>query len=253
MRGAFCGLCLLAFAPMAQAQPMVSDTRIKTLVYNANDVYAIVTNYGYQSNIEFSKNEKIRTISVGDLTSWQVIPAESNLFVRALMDDAHTNMTVITNKRTYQFDLFAKPIDHIRDEELAYVIRFYYPEEYTGMQGGLSRSAAPTLPSASSSDASFPTAITTPQGYNFNYTIAGPDHLAPMKIYDDGQSTYFQFHTAGLQPQVFRVDPITGQEIPLQAQMQGNLITVFGAGTNFSIRQGNDVVCVFNESRRGGY
>jgi type IV secretion system protein VirB9 len=36
-------------------------------------------------------------------------------------------MTVITNKRTYQFDVISKPIDENIDKDLVYVVRFFYP------------------------------------------------------------------------------------------------------------------------------
>ncbi len=112
------------------AQPVVTDTRVKTFVYNPNDVFRIYTHYGYQSNIEFGEKERIRTISVGDRVSWQIIPSRNRLFIRALEHGAHTNMTVITNKRSYQFDLHASDKRSLSpSEELVYVARFYYPEE----------------------------------------------------------------------------------------------------------------------------
>ena len=60
-------VCLGLSAPlMAQdGKPVVSDSRIKTFVYNENDVYKLKTHYGYQSNIEFSRAESIETVSVG--------------------------------------------------------------------------------------------------------------------------------------------------------------------------------------------
>ena len=29
--------------------------------------------------------------------------------------------------------------------------------------------------------------------YNFNYTFSGPDEIAPVKVFDDGEFTYFEF------------------------------------------------------------
>ena len=51
-------LAVLALAATAlhtahAAQPITTDSRIKTLVFNANEVFNITTHYGYQSNIEF--------------------------------------------------------------------------------------------------------------------------------------------------------------------------------------------------------
>ena len=40
-----------------------------------------------------------------------------------------TNMTIITNKRTYQFDIVAKELEDGYDKDLVYVVRFQYPRK----------------------------------------------------------------------------------------------------------------------------
>lgn len=114
----------------AFAQPITSDSRIKTFVYNANEVFTITTHYGYQSNIEFGPKESIETISVGDRVGWQIVPTGRRLFIRAMEENARTNMTVVTNQRAYQFDLRSSSADAVfGSEELTYVVRFFYPGE----------------------------------------------------------------------------------------------------------------------------
>jgi hypothetical protein len=99
------------------AQPITTDSRIKTLVFNPNEVFTITTHYGYQSNIEFGPKEVIDTISVGDRIGWQITPAGRRLFIRAQEENAHTNMTVITNLRAYQFDLRSSAADAVFGSE----------------------------------------------------------------------------------------------------------------------------------------
>lgn len=226
-------------------QPVVSDSRIKTLVYNPNEVFRIVTNYGFQSNIEFGHNEHIETISIGDQEGWQVIPSDTHLFIRALTEVAHTNMTVITNKRTYQFDLFARSMSDIPDEELAYVIRFYYPED------NFDNRTNPSSPVGGEA-ASFPSQPSAGQQYNYNYTLSGPQSIAPIRVYDDGRRTYFQFASAGFRPQIFSVTP-TGTEAPVTGEIQNDIIAIDAVGTNFTIKSDGQVVCVFNETRKNGF
>lgn len=126
-----CGLGSTALAASAGsgAPPVASDSRVKTFVFNENDVYSLLTYYGFQSNIEFGPKEKIETVSIGDRAGWQVVPAGRRLFIRAVADNLHTNMTVVTNERAYQFDLRATNPAELPQEELAYVIRFYYPDD----------------------------------------------------------------------------------------------------------------------------
>lgn len=108
--------------------PITTDSRIKTLVYNPNEVFELKFYYGYQSFIEFAENEEIEMISIGEAFAWKITPAEKRLFIRPLEIAAHTNMTIITNKRTYHFDIKSDEYDGRADEELVYTVRFYYPQ-----------------------------------------------------------------------------------------------------------------------------
>lgn len=253
------------------AEPIASDSRIKTLVYNENEVYRIVTNYGFQSNIEFARSEEVETISLGDQVGWQVVPSGRHLFIKALEENGRTNMTVITNRRVYQFDLKARANPNARDEDLAYVIRFYYPE--TGRAGATGAMAAPAPEPAPAATASVPLPAAAPlpaapapaapaslsfqepppmtqAAYNFNYTLAGSSENAPLKVFDDGRSTYFQF-PGGAAPQITHVDR-TGAETPVQARAVGDYVVVDTVGWQFALRSGGSLICVFNEQWQAG-
>ncbi len=124
------GWLMLIAAPalaFVAGTPVPTDSRIKTYVYNQNDVYRVMTYYGYQMNIEFGPDEEIETVSVGDKTGWQITPSEDRLFIRAMSEEGHTNMTVITSERTYQFDLYSSKPGEEGWDELVYVVRFYFP------------------------------------------------------------------------------------------------------------------------------
>src|SRR5580698_1937810 len=112
MRKTLTCLFLLLCSPAWGADvpvPVATDSRIKTFVYSENDVFNLVTHYGYESNIEFGPSEEIETISVGDRVPFQIVPAGRRMFIRAMLANARTNMTVVTNKHTYQFDLISEP------------------------------------------------------------------------------------------------------------------------------------------------
>ncbi len=109
---------------------ITTDNRIKTYIYNPNEVYLLVLHFGFQSHIEFGKGEEIQTISLGDSYAWKISPLGNRLFMKPLEKNMRTNMTVITNKRTYQFDIVSKELSIDEDEkDLVYVVRFYYPKK----------------------------------------------------------------------------------------------------------------------------
>lgn len=109
--------------------PVTFDSRIKTYVYNPNEVYLLVVHTGFQSHIEFAKGEEIETISMGDSYAWKITPLANRLFIKPLERNIRTNMTILTNRRTYQFDLVARELEGEDDQDLVYVVRFYYPSK----------------------------------------------------------------------------------------------------------------------------
>lgn len=314
-------LLLSALPALAFAQPIVTDSRIKTLVFNENEVFNITTHYGYQANIEFGNKEEIETVSVGDRVAWQIVPAGRRLFIRAMEENAHTNMTIVTNRRAYQFDLRSSASDAVYgSEELTYVVRFFYPEE-----GGLppapiaapSRQPAATsyfsqavptapvyaaplpapapTPAPMPAPAPAPVAYTPPPNYptgtyaapgqnfsplpspslldrsqstippavstvpyseapdtsrmNYRYTYTGPNEIAPVKIYDDGRSTYFKFRDTSRLPRVAVINS-SGQEVEVPYQLNAEGLAVVNTiAPRFSLRNNGAEVVVYNEAR----
>jgi hypothetical protein len=58
---------------------------------------------------EFEAGEDISTISMGNPTLWLVETLDNRLFLKPVGEDnSETNMTVLTNKRVYHFELVAK-------------------------------------------------------------------------------------------------------------------------------------------------
>ncbi len=114
---------------IADDELLTTDNRIKTYFYNPNEVYLLVLHYGFQSHIEFAKNENIETITLGDSFAWKITPLGNRLFIRPMEKDIRTNMTIITDKRTYQFDIVAKDLEDDEEKDMVYVIRFQYPKK----------------------------------------------------------------------------------------------------------------------------
>lgn len=122
-------LAITGFSSAYAEMPVTTDSRIKIFVYNENEVFHLMIHYGYQSNIEFGQGEDIETISMGESYSWKITPIGRRLFIKPLQVNVRTNMTVITNKHTYQFDIISKMPDDKLDNDLVYVARFFYPEK----------------------------------------------------------------------------------------------------------------------------
>lgn len=225
-------------APGANAYlPVPTDSRIKTFVYNENDVFHVVVHYGYQSSIEFAKNEEIETTSLGNSFAWKYSAVGRRLFITALEGAAHTNMTVITNKHTYQFDIESRDPSQGVDDELVYVVRFFYPEKNFDKP-------APRIDTKKF----IPEKVIATSKYNFNYTLTGPDSIAPIKVFDDGKNTFMKFKNNNANiPHIMIVGP-DGSEVDSPFSREGEYIVIKGIVKKLSLRLDKDVVNVFNES-----
>ncbi len=270
-------LSLLVFSSSALAQiiPITTDSRIKTLVYNPNEVYELKFFYGYQSFIEFSDSEEIETISLGEAFAWRITPSGKRLFIRPLEIAAHTNMTIITSKRTYHFDIKSGEFDGKADEELVYTVRFYYPQigQPLPIPPQLA-SAAPPPPQAlavnkrtvfqtfsgqgrideSKNQKNILKIGGNPEGFelNFNYSMAGKSNaILPLKVYDNGRETFMQFKdNNAIIPNISAVDDFGG-EYPLNYIIKDNYVVLPAVSRQFTLRRNNDLLCIYNNQAIG--
>jgi type IV secretion system protein VirB9 len=224
---------------LREARPTPIDDRIKLMVYNPHDVFKYTGYYGYQANIEFASDEKIESVSMGDSTAWQIVPSGNRMFIKPIDQDATTNMTVITNKRTYYFELYAQNAVDIRDPEMAFSIKFLSPEN--DEQNDSIRQL-----SSGSSDPD----LEHPETLNFHYSMSGSDEIAPMQVYDDGEFTYLLFRDKNAEiPAIFSVNDDLEESIVnyKMSQITKNLVIVEQVYPKLSLRSGQKVTCIFNE------
>lgn len=236
----------------AEKQPrgLPTDNRIRSLTYNENEVYRVTANYGYMVNIEFGADENIETVSAGDTISWQFVPAGRRLFVKPVMNDAQTNLTVITSKRVYTFDLTAKNPEKDAKWKLTYLVRFIYPGQDYLQVGGATRSgggATPALPAARTTGTN---KARTAADFNFQYKIvAGKngEEISPTFVFDDGEFTFFQFGDKRKKelPAIFLVDGENNESV-VNYRVEGKYMVVERLGSRYTLRSGEGVVCVTN-------
>lgn len=215
------------------------DHRVHVIQYQPDQVYRMDGHYRFQSAIEFEKDEEIKTISMGDSTAWMLNPSGNRLFLKPVENDATTNMTLITNKRVYLFELHAHETDDIADPKMVFIMRFSY--NHYNADGGDSGSYLDGVPEQD--------LIDNPSKYNTDYTISGTDEIAPIKIFDDGEFTYFQFHDINAEIPAFYWVDSDGNDNIINYRTRGSYIVIERVASRFTLRHGNYVVCVFNERR----
>lgn len=213
-----------------------SEKKFRSYIYNPNEVYRYIGHYTYQGFIEFDEGESISTISMGNPTLWMFEHLENRLFLKPVGEDnSETNMTIITNKRIYHFELAAKEAKGINDQDLIFVAKFLYPEGEDKNILEFNKSEKSDEPDMS--DLSI---------YNFDYQYVGENSISPLKVFDDQQFTYFQFARKNAEiPAIFTVDS-SGFESLVNFRSVGDYIVVEQMAPQFTLRSGQDIVCVYN-------
>jgi len=204
-----------------------ADSRIKQFVYNENTVYRLDLHTNFISTIQFQVGEVVESIQVGDSASWQIIRLKRGdvVSVKPLNADAITNMTILTDRRVYTFELRAHRGRGGHRSGHNFRTIFKYP---TGVvsQFGTSMSK---------------------RGRNFDYHAAGDAPFAPIEVFDNGQQTFFTFKDSGPRPVIFRVGP-DGREQIINNRTRGNQIIVDGLATMWSVRIGDQAICIASGS-----
>lgn len=232
-------LCYSFIANAAQMPRYLgTEKKFRSYIFNPNEVYRYIGHYTYQGFIEFEADETVSTISMGDPSLWLFEHLGNRLFVKPVGEDnSETNMSVITNKRVYHFELMAKEAKNITDPDLIFVAKFVYPDE------------------KDKNIVQFPTRTPSDEPdmhdlsiYNFNYQYTGEPAIAPIKVFDNGEFTYFQFSKRNAEiPAIFTVDA-AGFESLINFRAAGSYIIVERVAPQFTLRNGDDIVCVYNSN-----
>ncbi|MFA7588715.1 MAG: TrbG/VirB9 family P-type conjugative transfer protein [Novosphingobium sp.] len=220
------------------APALASDPRLAARAYSQNEVVRIDGRTGVQATIAFADDEHIENVAIGDSNSWQVTPNKraNRLFVKPLAGTARTNMTVVTDRYTYYFDLVASP-----SARPLYELRFTYPERKKEQEAAARLAAAPALTSeesaiAAGGDQARPA---DPASLNFAWEQKGKAALLPSRIYDDGQSTYVTWAAGNPVPAILIRDA-KGTEGPVNYAVRGDVIVIEGVPTLIVLRSGKD-------------
>jgi type IV secretion system protein VirB9 len=190
-------LALLFAATAADAQDAsAADPRIQTMPYDAGRVVPLRVAPRHQLTLMFAAGERIENVAIGDADAWQITANNraDALFIKALgSTGSSTNMTVITDTRTYSFELTLATAPGF---DTPYVMRFTYPDASLANEAG-----------------------DVPPPTTGRYRLSGARSARPSVIEDDGVRTYVQWAAQQPVPAIFAVDE-RGAETLLQGQMR---------------------------------
>jgi type IV secretion system protein VirB9 len=195
-------LCLVPGCAAAQvrSQPAGTNPHAHTVEYTADTLTLLEVAPGYQLTIEFASDEHIENVALGDSSAWQLNANHrgDRLFVKLLQPGVATNMVVVTDARTYMFDLV--PLD-AATPSMAYTVRFRYADA----------TPAPSLAAASPSVG--------------HYRSTGTKALRPAGIHDDGTHTFIEWPADQPLPATYAIDS-HGRETLVNGMMREGLMVI---------------------------
>lgn len=220
-----------------QPAPGMRDRRVRTALFDADQIYRLEAHVGYQIEIEFEPGERVIGQGAGDLEGIAFDAFSNHLFIKPKADDVSTNITVVTNRRRYRFHytVSADPIDLLG--EAIYVVRFAYPH-------------SESVPNAEREiELEFERAARE-RSRNVDYWYCGHPSVRPVSAWDDGVHTRLTFASHSELPALFvRNDDET--ESLLNFSIHGADVVIHRVAKRFIVRRGRLAGCIVNQGYVG--
>jgi type IV secretion system protein VirB9 len=231
----------IAHAEIVPLRGMV-DSRIRATSYDGEQVYRLRGFVGYQIDLQFEAGETFVGLGAGDIEGLSYFGQDNHLFLKPKAAKVATNLTVLTNRRHYQFDYTAMA-QHpsAADPNVIFALRFIYPAAPSkAAQDAAARQIDAELGLASAQ-----------RRQNFDYWYCGGRTLRPVLASDDGVHTRLRFAANADLPAIF-VRSDDNSESLLNYSMDNGDVIIHRIARRFILRRGKLVGCIVNKGFAGG-
>lgn len=242
---------LLSTPAFALQKPVLSslDRRVEYVTYSENEVYSIHAINGIISTIVFSPDEEVISYGSGFSTAWEFASRGNHFFLKPKGKEGTTNLVVLTNKRTYVFDVRLG----WNRKKATYRLTFSYPDEI--LSKALKQAKEKEIQSLLNQNSHANTLMTNSVEVNRNYTMNFGKHvssrdIAPIEAFDNGEFTYLKFNKAVDFPAVYRALE-DEQESLINSHVEDDYLVIHGVYKKLHLRAGLAVVGIYNESYSG--
>jgi type IV secretion system protein VirB9 len=238
-------ICIcIAAAARAELLPArgPGDGRIREAAWREDEVFRLQGRVGYQIDLQFEPGETFVGLAAGDLEALSFVAEANHLFLKPRARAVHTNLTVLTSRRQYQFEYTATSESRSVDAANAmYVLRFSYP---------VRQDSTDAVRAAAQIEARLRT--TPVKGSpNLDYWYCGAGALRPVAASDDGLHTRLRFAERGELPAIF-VRNDDGSESLINFSIDAGEVVVHRLAAQLVLRRGQLKGCIVNKAFRGG-
>ena len=239
-----CVFLSIVAAPSARADwvpaPGRGDPKIRIAPYSRNRVYRLYGYVGYQIDIEFAPGERFKGLAAGDIEGIAFKAQGRHLFIKPRIPHLRTNLTVLTNQRSYEFDYSVSPgSPDSAVRQAIYALRFTYPRSPVVAGQHVKQRIAADL------------ARGPAVKRNYDYWYCGSPSLKPETVWDNGVQTWIRFGARQALPAIF-VLGADGSESLVNFSVRRGDVVVQRVVRRLVLRRGKVKGCIVNEAFRGG-
>lgn len=192
------GLWIAAISVIGRAElvatPLPGDVRLVQFEYDPDNTFLVLTRPKAVTHLEFGADEQVLTVAGGDTKHWELTPTANrrHLFVKPVYEQMESSMTVITDKRSYQFVLRstgsnAKWYQRVSWRYSQKMLLELRADEERTERTAQAHDTARTRSGPETSGQ--PVAL---EQLDFGYQIEGTASFRPMAVFSDGQSTWIR-------------------------------------------------------------
>ncbi len=230
------------------------DYRIKSVLYNALDTVELNAVLGIQIHITVGKDEKYVTHAFGDTRAWQFTHSGNNFFIRPTADLSDTNLTIVTDRHTYNILLHfigqytrqgpdGQPVRAFINnpwsmKQATIELNYQYPDEAAARaNAGIAKAKLKEAMARTDPNATF----------NIDYQMSADPasaSIAPLNVWDDFRFTYFKFAANAELPEIFVISS-DGRESTVNTHVEGanhNIVVAETTAKAWRVRYGQQKV-----------
>ncbi|BDG08630.1 TrbG/VirB9 family P-type conjugative transfer protein [Anaeromyxobacter paludicola] len=231
MRSMICVAAILAIG----AGP-AADRRIRYVTYAPDEVVQIDAVAGVVTHVALEPGESYVTHAFGDGKAWDFAVKGNHCFLKAVATNADSNLTVVTDRRSYHFGLrlLAAPA-----AAPTFEVVFRYPDTAARKRRESLRQSAVEEGFARNGEKP-----------NLAYSMSGDLDLAPVNTWDDREFTYFKFPGQRDLPAIYLVDE-SGAESIVNRHSTGSavdVVVVHKVAARWVLRLGSRALAVWNDA-----
>lgn len=226
-----------------------ADPHVRYVNYSRSQPVNVLCAEGVMTHIEFSEGESVKTLMSGDNAAWFFADKDNHIFIKPLdPDHANTNLTVITNEKSYEFNIRLYPV--MRPDQNAWdnpnVIHsliFKYPETEAKKAD---EEEGKEAKEEAKQEIKERFEAAKAHVHNTNYWANGDKEIIPTEAHDDGNFVWLTFGKNGDFPEVYEVGKDNKKSL-VKTHVEGNQIIIEKMAKRYVLRRGELVAGVVND------